>query len=151
MLQQICEHIHNYFIKDARRGTYEITDGLISLDFAKEGQRIMIVGSDLNDGVYTYHTYGLTDDDDNENAQLQDETFCGSVCALAVPPSVISLSSEIKSWMDKYGDAVNSPYQSESFGGYSYTRASGGKSGNSAASWEDLFSSQLNRWRKIAL
>lgn len=152
MLQQICEHIHNYFIKDTQRGNYEIADGLISLDFVKEGQRILIAGSDLNDGVYTYHAYGLTDDDDNENAQLQDETFYGSVSALAIPPAVIALSQEIKSWMDKYGEVVNSPYSSEEvIGVYSYTKGSKTKSGEyEAVVWQSVFRDRLNRWRKVA-
>lgn len=153
MLQEVCEHIHNYFIKDARKGTYEIADGLISLDFVKEGQRILIVGSDLNDGVYTYHATGLTDDDDVENANLTDEDFFGSVCALAVPPAVIALSVEIKKWMDKYGEVVNSPYSSEDvIGVYSYTKGNrSNRSGDSeAVVWQSVFKDRLDRWRKVA-
>lgn len=152
MLQKVCEYIHNYFIKESRESFYEITGGMISLSFLKEGQRFLISGSDLNDGVYTYHSNGIKNDDDTAVAGLSDEEFSGMVSAMAVPPSVIALAGEIQEWVDTYAESVNSPYQSESFGGYSYTKASGG-TGNGASSvgWEDVFSKQLNRWRRIAV
>lgn len=156
MLQQICEHIHNYFIKDRQFGVHEIADGMISLPLL-EGQRFLIAGSVLNDGVYTYHDTGIKDDDDKEfpvGAGLQDETWTGTICGLAVPPAVISLSAEINAWVEQYGEAVNSPFQSESvLGVYSYTKASGmGGSGvGGTATWQDAFRDQLNRWRKICL
>ena len=155
MLQQICEYIHNYFIKDRHENGYEIADGVISpLPALKEGQRFLIVGSDLNDGVYTYHAEGIRNDDDTEVAGLQDEAWSGTLCAMAVPPAVIALSGEINNWVAKYGDIVNSPYTSESvIGVYSYTRASGssGNGGTGTANWQDVFASKLNRWRKIAV
>ena len=155
MLQEVCEYIHNYFIKVAHDGDYEIADGVISpLPSLKEGQRFLLEGSDLNDGIYTYHASGIKDDDDTEAAGLQDEAWSGTVYALAVPPAVIALSGEIKSWVAKYGESVNSPYTSESvIGVYSYTKASGtrGNNGESApVSWQTTFSDQLNRWRKVA-
>lgn len=150
MLQQICEHIHNYFISEHRDGVYEISGGMISLPFIKEGQRFLILSSDLNDGVYTYHAAGIKDDDDANAAGLTDETWTGTICALAVPPAVIALSSEIKAWVDANGEIVNSPYQSESvLGVYNYTKASGTGAGGTAG-WQDVFGSQLNRWRKVS-
>lgn len=153
MLQQVCEYIHNYFIKAVHEGRYEIADGMISLPLL-DGQRFLIQGSALNDGMYTYHDTGIKDDDDAEEVGLHDETWAGTICALAVPPAVIALSGEIKSWVDKYGDVVNSPYQSENvIGVYSYTKSQygGNQNGNSSpASWQDIFGSQLNRWRKVA-
>lgn len=153
MLQQVLEYIHNYFIKDRHESGYEIADGMISLPFALEGQRILISGSCLNDGVYTYHEAGINNDDDTEAAGLADESFSGVICALAVPPAVIALSAEIHDWVAKFGDIANSPYQSESFGGYSYTRASGSgsESGRPGGSWEDIFAARLNRYRRISV
>ena len=152
MLEQICGYIHNYFIKEAKVGTYEIENGMISLDFVKEGQRIWITNSDLNDGMYTYHASGIKNDDDTEAVGLQDETFTGTICALAVPPAVIALSAEIKAWVDANGDVVNSPYSSENvIGVYSYTKASGGTGAGGSVGWQDVFKTQLDRWRKISL
>lgn len=150
MLQQICEHIHNYFIKTSYESRYEIADNMVSLPLL-DGQRFLIIGSMLNDGVFTYHDTGINNDDDTEAAGLHDETFTGTICALAVPPAVIALSEEIKSWVDKNGEAVNSPYESENvIGVYSYTKASGGSGAGGSVSWQDVFRSQLNRWRKVA-
>ena len=153
MLQQVLEHIHNYFIKDSRESVYEIANGMVSLPFILDGQKILITGSCLNDGVYTYHETGINNDDDTEAAGLMDESWTGTVCALAVPPAVIALSSEITQWVEKFGEVANSPYQSESFGGYSYTKASGSNENGSTpgGSWEQMFASRLNRWRRIAV
>lgn len=153
MLQQIMEHIHNMFIKTPNPGTYTIADGMISLPFLKEGQRFWMVGSDLNDGVYTYHQSKIMDDDDLNEVGLRDETFTGNVCALAVPPAVIALAGEIKQWVDKYGKSIESPYSSESvIGVYSYEKITGSKvgGGNPFVCWQDVYETQLNRWRKVS-
>lgn len=150
MLTSVLEHIHNYFIKSNSPGTYSLTGGGIPLTFA-EGQRFLISGSVLNDGVYTYHAAGIKNDDDKAGAGLSEETFTGVICGLAVPPQVIALSAEIAEWVATYGNVVNSPYTSESFGGYSYTRASSTTAGGSgAAGWQEVFAGRLNRWRKVA-
>lgn len=142
MLEQVLDYIHNYFERSINKGTYTISSGDLNVDFLLPGQYFKIVGSVFNDGVHVYSEGGLVD-----------ETFVGEVWAMAVPPAVIALADEIQSWVDKYGDAMNGPYQSESFGGYSYTRkSSGGQSnnGNDASDWRSIFRSRLNHWRKIA-
>lgn len=150
MLQQVCENICNYFIRIRHHGRFEIADGMISLPLI-EGQRFLIQGSALNDGMYTFHDAGITNDDDTEAAGLHDETFTGTICALAVPPAVIALSGEIKTWVETNGESVNSPFQSENvIGVYSYTKASGGSGAGGFVTWEDVFGDQLKRWRKVA-
>ena len=151
MLQQVCEFIHNYFIEAPYCGEYTIANNVISPSLGlKEGQRFWLTGSSLNDGVYTYHASGIKNDDDSAVAGLKDESWAGTICALAVPPAVSDLSAEIKAWVDKNGEIVNSPYTSESvLGVYSYTKASGTGAGNTV-SWQDVFGSQLNRWRKVS-
>lgn len=150
MLQQVCENLCNFFIKDRFEGKYEIADGMISLPLL-EGQRFLIMGSALNDGLYTYHETYIANDDDAEAVGLKDEMWAGTICALAVPPAVIALSSEIESWVAKNGEIVNSPYTSESvLGAYSYTKASGGTGAGGSVSWQDVFSSQLKRWRRVS-
>ena len=150
MLQQICEEICNYFIKDRFEGSYEISDAMISLPLL-EGQRFLMQGSALNDGMYTYHDTGITNDDDTEAVGLQDETWAGTICALAVPPAVIALSGEVKAWVDANGEALKSPYTGESvLGVYSYTRASGGHGAGGSVGWMDVFADKLKRYRKVA-
>ena len=149
MLQQICENICNYFEKAGYDGTFEIADGMISLPLL-DGQRFLIRGSALNDGMYTYHDTGIKNDDDTKAVGLHDETFAGRICALAVPPAVIALSGEINAWVAEHGEIVNSPYSSESvLGVYSYTKGVGTGAGGSV-SWKDVFADQLKRWRKVA-
>lgn len=155
MLQEIMEYIHNYFIKRPNPGTYKIESGVISpLPQLLDGQRIWITGSVLNDGVYTWHANGLRDDDDIEAVGLQDETFAGTICALAVPPAVIALSEEISQWVDDNSDVLTSPLASESFNGYSYSLKTGGSTvGDSAGQlgWQSIFGKRLDRWRKLCL
>ena len=58
---------------------------------------------------------------------------------------IIELSEEIDKWNEQYGGA--GPYTSESFAGYSYTKATAKDGGT--YTWKDEFASQLKRWRKI--
>jgi hypothetical protein len=150
MLNQICENICNYFIRDRFEGRFEIVDGMISLPLL-DGQRFLIRGSALNDGMYTFHDTGIKDDDDSEAVGLQDESWAGTICALAVPPAVVALSSEIQAWVDANQESQNSPYSSESvLGVYSYTKASGGHGAGGSVGWMDVFADKLKRWRKVA-
>jgi hypothetical protein len=150
MLNQICENICNYFIRDRFEGRFEIVDGMISLPLL-DGQRFLIQGSALNDGMYTYHDDGIKNDDDSEAVGLQDESWAGTICALAVPPAVVALSSEIQAWVDANQESQNSPYSSESvLGVYSYTKASGGHGAGGSVGWMDIFADKLKRWRKVA-
>lgn len=134
MLEEILAHINNYFVVSKQRGGYEISDGTISLPFLQTNQYFQIVGSVFNDGVYKYPASDLTD-----------ESFTGEVRALAVPPAVIALASTIQAWTAENPQAA---YTSESFGGYSYSKATNAQTGLSAT-WQDVFRNELNRWRKI--
>ena len=135
MLTELCKELKNWFETTKVFGSFEIENGTIDLsDFVQDGQHFRIVGSVFNDGVYQYPASGL-----------MDETFEGAVWPMAVPPSVITLASEIGEWVGKYGAVVDNPYTSESFGGYSYSK----NAGEDSASWQSVFAKQLNRWRKI--
>lgn len=144
MLSEICHELKNWFDRDQPHfyGTFEIKNNHIAdTEFEsviKPNQYFRICGSVFNDGVWK-----------NDNSlELTDEIFDGDVSLMAVPADVIKLEAEIKDWIDHNADALNSIYASESFGGYSYTRASG-TSGKPVSSWQDAFASKLNLWRKI--
>ena len=139
MLEQVLMHLNNWFLVPGgiHEGTYTIEDGGITLPFLANGQYFRICGSVFNDGL---HQYPASD--------LKAETFEGTVWALAVPQAVIDLATEIEAWQKKNGDASVSPYQSESFGGYSYSKATDSASGG-AVTWQSAFSSRLNAWRKL--
>nr|DAT53276.1 MAG TPA: hypothetical protein [Caudoviricetes sp.] len=141
MLEELMRECRNWFVapNGVHLGTFTIKDGSVSLPFLVLGQYFRIVGSVFNDGVYEYG-----------NVSLQDETFEGAVWALSVPPAFIKLSEEIKIWRDQYENAANSPFQSESFAGYSYTKSSAnGNSGGSVTGWQGVFAFRLNKWRKL--
>lgn len=151
MLEQVMRHVRNYFIRKHSVGNFSIRDGMLfPHDFLLDGQRFYLTGSFLNDGVYTYHPDGIKNDDDDVEVGLQDEDFSGVVYALAVPPTFIALVQQIEEWVGKFGAVSSSPYQSESFNGYSYSKASGyGNSGGDGSTWQSIFKSQLNQWRKV--
>jgi hypothetical protein len=140
MLEELMRECRNWFVapNGVHLGTFTVKEGSITLPFLVYGQYFRIVGSVFNDGVYEYG-----------NVYLQDETFDGSIWALSVPPAFIKLSEEIKSWRDQYENTANSPFQSESFAGYSYTLKSDGAQGGSANGWRSAFSTRLNKWRKL--
>ena len=139
MLEQVLMHLNNWFLVPGgiHEGTYTIEDGGIALPFLANGQYFRICGSVFNDGL---HQYPASD--------LKAETFEGAVWALAVPQAVIELAAEIEAWETKNGDASVSPYQSESFGGYSYSKATDSATGG-AVTWQSAFRSRLNAWRKL--
>jgi hypothetical protein len=134
MLEEILAHINNYFVIDVYEGGYEISNGTISLPFLSNNQYFKISGSIFNDGVYKY-----------PETNLIDESFTGYILALAIPKDLIALEAKINTF------CINNPasaFTSESFGGYSYSKATNSNSG-SAADWTNVFRSELNRWRKI--
>lgn len=136
MLEQVLTHIHNWFQVSIRSGEYTIQDGNIALPFLLDGQYFRIKGSTFNDGL---HRYGP------DMEALTDETFDGAVWALAIPKAVVDLSAEIAAWQEKFGEKASSPYTSESFGGYSYTKSGGANE----TGWEAAFRAQLNPYRKL--
>lgn len=138
MLTELCAELRNYFeVPNGRHfGKFTISGGSIApLDFLQEGQYFRIVGSVFNDGVYKYPATSLTD-----------EVFEGAVWAMAVPPTLIALAAEIKTYNDSDAGKA-SPYTSESFGGYSYTKAT--DENGAPIGWQKAFASRLAKWRKL--
>ena len=137
MLERVLRYLKNWFVVSIHNEEFIVENGTIPLSFLEEGQYFRIIGSVFNDGVYQYPA-----------AELADEAFSGSIWALAIPKAVLDTVADIEAWNTKNAERVNSPYQSESFGGYSYTLKSGNGSGG-GATWESAFASRLNAWRKI--
>lgn len=139
-LTDVCEELHNFFTNrcDIHIAEYTIEDGTLSLPFLQNGQFFRIVGSVFNDGVYKYPATGLTD-----------ESFCGAVWAMKVPKAVTELIAEIEAFTAKQtaDGMANGEFTSESFGGYSYTKAT--NADGVPLQWRDIFKSRLNRWRKL--
>ena len=135
-LAELCAEVRNYFETDKRFGEFTISGGTFApSDFIQDGQYFRIVGSTFNDGVYRYPATGLTD-----------ETFTGAVWAMSLPPDFIALSAEIEEYNNSDAGKV-SPFTSESFGGYAYTKAT--DSNGAPIGWQKAFASRLNQWRKL--
>ena len=149
MLEAVLMYLNNWFERNPVTRERNIYRGVLAIEggklsglpdgFLAEGQRYRVLGSKFNDGL---HEGGET---------LTDETFTGSVWALAVPDAVVELAGEVATWSAANVDVQNSPYQSESFGGYSYSLKNG--NGASAASqggtWQSVFAARLAPWRKL--
>lgn len=146
-LTEICANLKNYFLRDKHSGTFTITSGSAPLVTLLEGQYFRIVGSVLNDGVWQNTAADL--------ANLRNETFSGEIWSMGVPRDFEKLCEDIAAWRNKNegADSVNmSPYTSESFGGYSYSKGGSGSSGSgTAVSWQQQFSSRLSTYRRVSL
>lgn len=140
MLSEICAEIRNYFCddKDKYSGNFTISGGNISnVDFLQNGQYFRVVGSVFNDGVWQYPA-----------SEMTSEEFDGCILAMRVPPSFIALAGQIEEY-NSSDAAKPSAFTSESFGGYSYSKAT--DSNGVGASWKTVFANQLNKWRRIHL
>lgn len=149
MLNEVCAYLKNYFDMNDNHeqlpsweGEFVISDGIIDLSGKiLDGQYFRIQGSIFNDGVYEYPALDLTD-----------ETFKGKIQAMAVPKDVIKIVSDISEWVERYGGANSSalsPFASESFGGYSYSKGGSNNDGKNTPAWAVLYGGRLSRWRKI--
>lgn len=120
-LQDYCDELRNYFIHDydddIYLDIYTISDGAITpFDFIETDQYFRIVGSMFNDGVYKNTT----------SLELVDEVFTGAVWAMYVPPNFLVIVAEADAYLTANPDST---ITSESFGGYSYNKASGNNGG----------------------
>lgn len=146
MLTELCQELHNWFERKTYTGTITLSGGAVSFADGTDpglinGQFFRVIGSVFSDGVHMY-----------PDPEMPDETFDGAIWAMAIPAPVLKLAGEIEAWRAKYetaDSAALSPFASESFGGYSYTKAGSGSSGASAPSWKSTFKSRMSAWRKI--
>lgn len=151
-ITEYCAHCHNFFIPSQKRqsgeykhkGVFTISDHVISpLDFISENQYFRIVNSGSNDGVYCNNSESL--------AMLTDEVFEGEIWEMSVPRVFLTLCADISNWRS-VNEAVTSdnmsPYSSESYGGYSYSKGNNAN-GGSNATWQGQFFKRLNAWKRI--
>lgn len=147
MITEICAEIRNYFSppEDRHIGRFSIVNKSITPPFPLPTDYIRIVGSHKNDGVHK-----ISDDD-----LIDEGEFNGAVWVMSPPKAFLELAKEIDDWQKKYGgvdSTAMSPYNSESFGGYSYSKGSGsGSSGGASANWQTTFSGRLNIYRRMLI
>lgn len=149
MLTEICAEIKNYFTyqSDKHFGDFSIVAGQIVPSLTIPTDYIRIVGSHLNDGVHKRGQNGFELVDEGE--------FHGAIWIMSPPKDFLDLADEIAAWQLKNGgidSPAMSPFSSESFGGYSYSKGSsgGGASGTGATNtWQGAFGKRLNIYRRI--
>lgn len=149
MLTEICAEIRNYFTyeSDKHFGNFAIIDGLITPSFDIPTDYIRIVGSHKNDGVHKISDADLVDEGE----------FNGAIWVMSPPKAFLDLAAEIADWQAKNGGVEStamSPFNSESFGGYSYSKSGGYATGGSLSggvSWLSAYSTRLNIYRRFRL
>lgn len=148
MLTEICQNIRNYFTADSDKklGQYRVSDGaLVPPVSFQEGQYYRIVGSVFNDGVHR-----------SDDILKDEDEFDGAVWLMRIPKELVDLSEEMESWIEKYGGIESpnmSPYSSESFGGYTYSKAQGYAStgGGMLNNVFAVYDARLAPYRKIRI
>lgn len=139
MLEELLRALRNRFVRGKATGRVRVEGGALvppaGLALA-DGQYYRVQGSVFNDGLHQWPACDLTD-----------EEFVGTVWALAVPQAVLDLADEIEAWRAEHESELDGPYQSESFGGYSYTRVMGAD--GRPLTWRDQFRARMDPWRKL--
>jgi hypothetical protein len=117
MLTNICQYLHNYFEYEKHFGLISIIGDVVFCDGEEiemgEGQYFALFRERYAIGVY------------QKGDELTDKTFQGSVWLMDIPDAILKANQWAEQWMEKNGgvdSAASSPFQSESFGGYSYSK-----------------------------
>ena len=150
MITEICAYLKNYFTyeQDKHYGTFHIENKQIvpSVDLLTD--YFCIFGSRLNNGVHKV----------SDNDLVNEGDFDGSIWIMSPPADFLALVTEINNWQTSngsYDSVAMSPFNSESFGGYSYSKGnnSSGAGGIPSASvtWQDVYAKRLNVYRRFLL
>ena len=132
-LFELLTYLRNFFPgKKWEFSDFQITGGKIELPELWDGSHYLVEGSRRNDGI---HVYG-----DND---LLPETFTGTVTELCIDKQLLKKWVSINNWCRENEKLIYSPYQSESFGGYAYTKTT------VTTSWKSVFADDLRPWRKL--
>lgn len=133
MLYKVMRYLRNFFATDTYySGKCTVADGVMDppLDV---GHYYLIEGSIRNNGIHLMTDY----------TDFKDEEFYGVITLLAPPEDFLETVEAIEKFEKQN---AKTPFTSESFGGYSYTKAQGK---NGPVTWKEAFASELNAWRKI--
>lgn len=127
----VMRFVNNYFERAYIDGTFTISGGVLSP--APSAPYVAIEGSAWHGGVYRI----------DQLREQPEETFAGRVWALQPPDDFVRLCEEIAQYD---ADNPTGALQSESFGEYSYTRASGQ---NGVIGWQTAFAARLWPYRRM--
>lgn len=144
ILDEICFELKNYFSlhKDRIIGDFSVANGKVVPPLSLlDNQYYRIVGSVFNDGIHR-----------KDDLLIDEPTFHGAVWLMRIPQDILDLADDIEKWMDENAKIIDSPYMSESFGGYNYSKGSN-YDGTHGLSWKNQsnFSHRLNKYRRIRI
>lgn len=141
-VHRVMRECRNFFETGYLKTTFLIEGGAISpSELFRPGLYIAIEDSFYHNGVFRVGEGGVLE---GVPAGVFDETFTGRVYFLHPPSGFLSLCEEIAAFVEK---TPKGAYQSESFGAYAYTRASGKNGG--VLTWQEQFSEPLNEYRRM--
>lgn len=145
---ELCAECHNWHKPQIITGDFRVVNGVLQpLPEIPDGAYIRVVGSVFNDGVWQY-----------PHGCFTDEEFSGAVWLMHVQFDFCALLDDINAWEQDNAEIiatataeiVESPFASESFAGYTYTRKTG--VGDVPTTWRDPrlgFERRLKQWRKM--
>lgn len=137
-IEAVMQECRNFFETGYQEREYSIADGAITPNgLLAAGQYIAITGSLMNNGVYRVGD-GIT----LEGAV--NEEFFGRVWFLCPPKAFVELCAEIAKFDAK---SPVTALKSETFGGYSYTLATG--QNGAVLGWKEAFAGRLTPYRRM--
>ena len=145
MLTEICAYLHNYFEYERHHGEIVISSGTISCNgetiTLDDGQYFALFRGRIPLGVY------------KKGETIPDKTFKGAIWLMDVPKGITEADAWAEAWKLKNGGVDsenNSAFQSESFGGYSYSKGTNSKGKGGMSVFDNAqFAAMLAPYRKI--
>lgn len=139
---RVMRECRNFFETGYLKTTFTISGGAIApAALFRPGTYIAVEDSMFHNGVFRVGEGGMLE---GLPTGVFDETFTGRVYFLNPPSGFLSLCEEIAQFIEK---TPKGAYQSESFGAYSYTRASGKNGG--VQTWQERFEKDLAEYRRM--
>lgn len=139
---RVMRECRNYFETGYLKTQFTIAGGVISPGaLFRAGAYIAITGSLFHNGVFLIAEGNVLE---GAAPGVADETFVGRVYFLCPPAGFLDVCQDIAAFIEK---TPKGGYESESFGDYSYTRASG-KSGG-VLTWKQHFMDDLAQYRRM--
>ena len=143
MTGAVMAQVRNYFEGDPIEGQISVTaEGMIMLpDDLPMCLYVAICGSAMHDGVWRVSGGYIFDGE--ATPELPAECFVGTVWPLYPPQAFLRICKDVAAFEAERG---LSPVVSESFGGYSYSLATGQ---NGPMTWQERFSQKLRPYCRM--
>lgn len=148
MLTKICNYLKNFFETERIIGDVVISEGKVSVngnavEIAKDAY-FALFHQHFVTGVFKYGT-----------DELADGSFRGAVWLMDIPKAIFDAAEWGEAWNAQHGNAdsqANTPFDSESFGGYAYTKAQSSTSANGSSVFNNAqFIAMILPYRRIRL